>query len=74
MKDRLALASEALSFLAAGILVYRLVNPEGPEPLELVRSAWADARAWVRSQRQYRQAFEETLEGIRDLPETEGPS
>lgn len=74
MKGRLELASEALGLLAAAVLLYRITVPDGPEPLEVLRGAWADARGWVRSQRQYRAAMLETLERIRDLPETEGES
>lgn len=72
MKERLELTGEFLSLLAAGLLVYRMVAPDGPEPLELLRQAWRDGRAWAHSRRQYRAAMLDTLERIRDLPETEG--
>jgi hypothetical protein len=73
-KQRLELASEVLSLLAAALFLYRIANPAGPEPLELVREAYHDARHWLQQQRSYRRAMLDTLERIRDLPETEGDS
>jgi hypothetical protein len=74
LKDRLELATEAVSLLAAALFLYRMANPGGPEPLELARDALTDARSWLSRQRSYRRAMLETLQRIRDLPETEGES
>lgn len=71
LRSGLELLSVALEVLGAGVILYRLAAPNGPEPLDLLRDAWGDAKAWVRSRRQYRSAMLETLERIRDLPETD---
>lgn len=51
-------------------LVWRAL--EGPDPLELARDGLGYVRRAVDSRLSYRRAMLDTLEGIRDLPETEG--
>lgn len=74
MKGRLEVLSELVSLLAAGILLYRITNPDGPEPLDILRDGWGELRRRLEAERSYRRAFEEALEEVRDLPETEGNS
>lgn len=74
MKERLEIAGELLSLAAGALLLYRFLNPAGPEPLEIARDAWSSFRQRVESQRQYRAAMEQELQRIRDLPETEATS
>lgn len=74
MKQRLEALTELVSLMAAGVLLYRITNPDGPEPLELLRNAWADLRRRLEAERSYRQAFEDALEEVQNLPETETES
>lgn len=72
--EAVELGATLLSFAAGALLLYRMAVPDGPEPLDILRDAWGELRGWARARRQYRAAMLETLEGIRDLPETEGES
>lgn len=71
MKERLEIAGELLSLAAGALLLYRFLNPGGPEPLDIVRDAWGSLVHRIESERQYRAAMEQELQRIRDLPETE---
>lgn len=59
-----------LEVLVTLAVLYRFTT--GEDPLELVRGWYDSARDWLRGQQSYRRAMLETLERIRDLPETEG--
>ena len=61
----------ALELAVSLAVLYHLVT--GEDPLELLRDAWGSLRRRLEAERSYRQAMEDTLEGIRDLPETEAP-
>lgn len=65
------LCNELLSLLACGLLLYRMANPDGPEPLDLARDGYRRAWAWMRERTALERAAEDTLQAIRDLPETE---
>jgi hypothetical protein len=45
---------------------------DGPDPLELVRDAYSAVRRALEPRLAWRREMMDTLEGIRDLPETEG--
>lgn len=72
MKERLAVLSELLSLAACAVILYRVANPDGPEPIELARDGYRRAWAWLQERTALERAAEDTLQAIRDLPETEG--
>jgi len=55
--------------LASLVLVWRALD--GPDPRDLARDAWHRLQARLEARAQYRAAMLDTLEGIRNLPETE---
>lgn len=71
MKQRIEVVSELLSLAACVLLLYRMANPDGPEPLELARDGYRRAIAWLEERSALERAADETLEAIRNLPETE---
>lgn len=70
-KARLEILSELLSLAACAVLLYRMTNPDGPEPVELAREGYRRAWTWLQERTALERAAEDTLQAIRDLPETE---
>lgn len=71
-KERVELASELLSLLACAVLLYRMADPYGPDPIDLARESYRRAWAWLQERTALERSAEDTLQAIRDLPETEG--
>ncbi len=59
----------ALELVLTAAVIYRFAT--GEDPLELARGWVERGRAWLHGRSTYRRAMLDTLEGIRDLPETE---